>query len=193
MTELLQQIAFREPVLERVESSTAAADEFAALVERQSRFVFRVAYSVLRNVADAEDVVQETFLKLYRSGRWRGVDDEKAFLARAAWRMAADRRPKASNVAPDPELASPGENPEQAAIAGDWNAAVHRLVDALPEELRRPLALSTLEELTSEEIAGIMGIPQGTVRSRLSRAREILRQKLSALMGDPHGKRSPSD
>ena len=133
MTELLQQIAFREPVLERAQSSTAATDEFAALVERQSRFVFRVAYSVLRNTHDAEDVVQETFLKLYRSGRWQGVDDERAFLARAAWRMAVDRRPKALNSAPDPELASRSENPEQAAIAADWNAGVHRLVDALPE------------------------------------------------------------
>jgi RNA polymerase sigma-70 factor (ECF subfamily) len=57
---------------------------------------------------------------------------------------------------------------------------VHRLIDALPEELRQPLALSTVEELTSPEVARILGIPEGTVRTRLMRAREILKQKLIA-------------
>jgi len=54
------------------------------------------------------------------------------------------------------------------------------LIDALPEELRQPLALSTVEELTSPEVARILGIPEGTVRTRLMRAREILKQKLIA-------------
>jgi RNA polymerase sigma-70 factor (ECF subfamily) len=65
------------------------------------------------------------------------------------------------------------------AIGSDWNAMVHRLVDALPEELRQPLALSTTEQLDSREIAELMGIPEGTVRTRLMRAREILKQKLA--------------
>jgi len=65
---------------------------FASSVPRQSRFVFRVASAMLRNSHDAEDVLQETFLKLYRSGAWRQIDDEPAFLARAAWRQAIDRR-----------------------------------------------------------------------------------------------------
>lgn len=64
--------------------------EFSALVERQSRFVFRVAYSVLLNSYDAEDTVQETFLKLYRNGGWKQGNDERAFLARVAWRTAVD-------------------------------------------------------------------------------------------------------
>jgi RNA polymerase sigma-70 factor (ECF subfamily) len=68
--------------------------EFAACVQRQSRLVFRVAYAVLRNAHDAEDVVQEVFLKLYRNGRWRDVRDEKAYFARTAWRMAIDRLPE---------------------------------------------------------------------------------------------------
>ena len=55
------------------------------------------------------------------------------------------------------------------------------MIDALPEELRQPLALSGVEELSSREIAKVMGIPEGTVRTRLARARQILRQKLSAL------------
>jgi RNA polymerase sigma-70 factor (ECF subfamily) len=64
---------------------------FAGLVERQSRFVFRVAYALLRNSHDAEDVVQDTFLKLYRGGAWEAIENERAFLARAAWRIAVDK------------------------------------------------------------------------------------------------------
>ena len=69
--------------------------KFEALVKRQLRFVFRVAYAILRNSHDAEDAVQEMFLKLYRNGAWKDIEDERAFLARAAWRMAIDRLPRA--------------------------------------------------------------------------------------------------
>jgi RNA polymerase sigma-70 factor, ECF subfamily len=162
--------------------STAEPDlRFADLVERQSRFVFRVAYAVLRNVEDAEDVVQETFLKLYRNGQWNGVEDERAFLARAAWRVAVDRLPKRRGEAVQ-EVAS-AEDLERAVVEKDWNAAVHRLIDSLPEDLRQPLALSTVEEMTSQQIALVMGIPEGTVRSRLSRARGLLKEKLAVMMG----------
>ena len=150
-------------------------DEFTSLVRRQTRFVFRVAYAVLRNVPDSEDVVQEVFLKLYRTGAWKRMSDEKAFLARTAWRAAVTqlRRPRADAPGEDPAWS--GQDPEQAAIAGDWNAAVRRLIDALPEELRQPLALSGIEELNSHEIAEVMGIPEGTVRTRLMRARQVLK------------------
>jgi RNA polymerase sigma-70 factor, ECF subfamily len=186
MTERLQQIAFQEPALEREEDGTAWHDRFDALVERQASFVFRVAYSVLRNHHDADDVVQETFLKLYRTRKWEGIVNERAFLARVAWRIAVDRRPKVQGDVAGSNLRANDQSPEQAVIAADWNATVHRLIDALPEELRQPLALSTVEELRSHEIAAVMGIPDGTVRSRLSRARQILKQKLEALMEGPH-------
>ncbi len=156
--------------------------QFAALVARRSLFVYRVAYAVLRNVFDAEDVVQDTFLKLYRTHVWAGMKDEKAFLARAAWRIAVDRRRKRQHGALDAEMPSNAANPEEAAIQGDWNAIVQRLMDALPEELRLPLALSGLEELNSREIAEAMGIAEGTVRTRLMRGRQMVKEKLAALM-----------
>jgi RNA polymerase sigma-70 factor (ECF subfamily) len=78
-------------------------EEFAGLVKRQSHFVFRVAYAILRNSHDAEDAVQETFLKLYRSQAWQKIEDERAFLARVAWRMAADRLPKKQPAYAEPE------------------------------------------------------------------------------------------
>jgi RNA polymerase sigma-70 factor (ECF subfamily) len=160
---------------------------FAGLVERQSRFVFRVAYALLRNRHDAEDTVQETFLKIYRGGRWDAIENERAFLARAAWRLAVDKLKRGKSVAtrPDLEPAAAGANPEDAAVAADWNAAVHRLMDALPQELRQPLALSAIDELNSREIAEVMGIAEGTVRTRIMRARGILKQKLAALDGRP--------
>jgi len=182
------QIAFQERALAGEEEATSRDDRFAALVTRQARFVFRVAYSVLRNAPDAEDVVQETFLKIYRARNWEAMADERAFLARTAWRIAVDKLRNVRMAMLDSGIPSGGQDPEQAVIRADWNAAIHRLIDALPEELRQPLALSTIDELNSREIGSVMGIPEGTVRTRLMRAREILKQKLAALREDRHGK-----
>ena len=143
-------------------------EHFAALVGRQARFVYRVAYSVLRNSQDCEDVVQETFLKVYKTGAWRRMDNERAFLARTAWRIALDRLPKRTEDLG--MLTWSGDDPEAAAIGADKQATVRRLIDSLPGELRQPLELSTVDELSSPEIAIVMGIPEGTVRTRISRA-----------------------
>lgn len=113
--------------------------EFTAFVQRQSRFVFRVAYAVLRHAHDAEDVAQEVFLKLYRNGTWQQMRNEQAFLARTAWRAAVDRLPDRSRMAEtDAELPSLGSTPEENAVAADWRKKVHSLIDGLPEELRQP-------------------------------------------------------
>ena len=162
--------------------------KFESLVRRQSKFVFRVAYAILRNSHDAEDAVQETFLKLYRNGAWTEIENERAFLARAAWRMAVDRLPQVQTEQAKFVLVSNTPSPEQEAIAADWHATVHRFVDALPEELRQPLALSTVDELNSREISEILGVPEGTVRTRLMRARQILRQKLTVLTENRHAR-----
>ena len=169
------------------EEATACDDAFADLVKRQSRFVFRVAYSVLRNAHDSEDVVQDVFLKMYRTRRWDRMENEKAFLARAAWRSALDRLKRRKDPVVSEGSASCG-NPEETAISAEWTASVHRVIDALPEELRQPLALSSINELNSREIAEVMGIPEGTVRTRLMRARESVKRKLAVLMEAHHGK-----
>ncbi|MGB6722171.1 MAG: RNA polymerase sigma factor [Terracidiphilus sp.] len=166
--------------------------EFAELVQRQSRFVFRVAYAVLLNPADAEDAVQETFLKLYRNRGWRNVENERAFLARVAWRVAVDRRPRqpqALSLESDSERAaaiekpSPDPGPENTLHLSDQQARIHAMIDALPEELRLPLVLSASDDLNSREIARVLGIPEGTVRTRLQRARDLLRRKFDAAAG----------
>jgi RNA polymerase sigma-70 factor (ECF subfamily) len=172
------EIAFAGALLAGNDEADARQDSFAALVHRQSRFVFRVAFSVLRDPHDAEEVVQETFLRLYRNSGWIAMRDERAFLARAAWRIVIDRLPKKRPLEAEAGLASNEPGPEAAVLRAEQIAEVHRLIDALPEELRQPLALSTVDEMCSREIAAIMGIAEGTVRSRLSRARQILKQKL---------------
>lgn len=161
--------------------------EFTALVERQGRFVFRVAYAVLLDGHDAEDAVQEVFLKLYRNGGWQRADNERAFLARVAWRVAVDRR----RTTPSPatlddaeesiDLPSLQPGPEQALVAANQHAVVHSMIDVLPEELRLPLVLAAFDEFNSRQIGAILGIPEGTVRTRIQRARQILRERLANL------------
>jgi RNA polymerase sigma-70 factor, ECF subfamily len=168
--------------------------EFAGLVDRQWRFAYRVAWAVLRNAADAEDAAQEAFLKILRAEAWRGLRDERAFVARTVWRAAVDAlrglavQAYAPAAAKEEALDRPSSmeefmdsqpGPEAVVVAANWEAAVHRLIDSLPEELRQPLALSA--EMNSREIAAAMGIAEGTVRTRLMRARQILREKMATL------------
>ncbi|SRR6266568_5234577 len=162
--------------------------EFTALVQRQSRFVFRVAYAVLLNSHDAEDAVQETFLKLYRNRGWQHAENERAFLARVAWRVAVDLRPRTADrragsveESRAEEIAAEDMGPELAVAAADEQSKIHSMIDALPEDLRVPLVLSAFDELNSREIAKIVGIPEGTVRTRLQRARQVLREKWQAM------------
>jgi RNA polymerase sigma-70 factor (ECF subfamily) len=158
--------------------------EFLGIVERQARFMFRVAYSLLRNVQDAEDAVQEAFLKLYRGEGWRRMENERAFLARTVWRVALDRAPKAADRMDDVagmELASSAGSPERSAAEEDERVLLRRLIEGLPEDLRQPLLLSAIEEMTSREVAAVMGIPEGTVRTRVMRARAELKKRFEAI------------
>jgi RNA polymerase sigma-70 factor (ECF subfamily) len=166
------------------EQRTRHEEEFAALVERHSRFMFRVAYGVLRNVQDAEDAVQDAFLKLYRGDGWRRMEEERAFLARTVWRVALDRAPRALEQMEDVagmEIADGGEGPEELAAGGDERELLRRMIDGLPEELRQTLLLSAVEEMTSREIASVMEIPEGTVRTRVMRAKAELRKRFEAM------------
>ena len=169
----------------RHDETAARDEEFAGLVERQTQFMFRVAYSLLRNVQDAEDAVQEAFLKLYRGEGWRRMEDERAFLARTVWRVALDRAPKEKDRMADVaeiEIADCGESPEDLATGGDERALLRQMIAGLPEELRQALLLSSVEEMKSGEVAAVMGIPEGTVRTRVMRAKAELRKRYEAMV-----------
>jgi RNA polymerase sigma-70 factor (ECF subfamily) len=171
-------------------------ERFEEMVARQARFMFQVAFGLLRNRQDAEDAVQEAFLKLYRGQAWRRMENEKGFLARTVWRVALDHLPKAAERMVDVaemQLAANGasgltsqanrasRSPEQSAVDEDERAVLRRLIDGLPEDLRRPLVLSSVEEMTSREVSEVMGIPEGTVRTRVMRARTELRRRFVAM------------
>ncbi|HEX9200226.1 MAG TPA: RNA polymerase sigma factor [Acidobacteriaceae bacterium] len=159
---------------------------FAELAERHARFMFRVAHGLLRSVQDAEDAVQEALLKLYRTDGWLEMEDEKAFLARTVWRVGLDvvaRRPKGIEPLDDGagrEFAAVGDSAEQSLVEHDQRALLRSLIDRLPEYLRQPLVLSAIEEMTSREVAIAMGIPEGTVRTRVMRARAELKRRFEA-------------
>lgn len=164
------------------ETVSSREEEFAALVERNTQRMFRVANSLLRNAHDAEDAVQEAFLKLYRGDAWRKMENERAFLGRTVWRVALDRLPPqvAMEDATGVEAVSRHAGPEEQAARGDEREFLRQMIDRLPEDLRRPLVLSAIEEMTSSEIAAVMGIPEGTVRTRVMRAKAELRRRFEA-------------
>jgi RNA polymerase sigma-70 factor (ECF subfamily) len=160
------------------------------LVALYSAMVFRISYSILRNYHDAEDASQDCFLRVLKQGSRLGrVRDPKTWIARVAWTAALDRR--ASRHSSEQEIVDqeflsripdPGLGPETVAADAEMQRTFERLVAALPEELRSPLELSTVQELNSREIAEIMNMPEGSVRTRLMRARQMLKDKLRAVM-----------
>jgi RNA polymerase sigma-70 factor, ECF subfamily len=159
------------------------------LVRQHSRLVYRIAYAVLRRHHDAEDATQETFMRVLRySSKLSAVEDPKTWLARIAWRVAVDRsRPRGRTreiALEDPERpvaeVTSSDTPADEVLHGDQvSAALERMIAALPEKLRQPLILSTLEEMSPKEVAETLGINEAAVRSRVFRARQILREKLA--------------
>lgn len=160
---------------------------FTRLATEHARFLYRVAWSVLRHAEDAEDCVQEALLKLYRGESWRQMTNERAFLASVVWRLALDRR-KARQPAAEGEaalqLADSRPSPESTTATGDERQLLRELIAELPQDLRDTLRLSALEELNSREIGELMGIPEGTVRTRLMRARSELQERWAARRGE---------
>lgn len=161
-------------------------------VREHARLVYRIAYSVLRNHHDAEDATQDTFMRVlrYRKGL-EGVQDVKMWLARIAWRVAIERGKKRPEVSLSEveltdavmQLRSQLASAEESAIGNQTTELVESLIAALPESLRDALQLSTVDELSPKEIAEVLGTGEASVRSRLFRARQILKEKLSALEG----------
>lgn len=169
-------------------------------VRAHARFVYRIAYSVLRNPADAEDATQEVFLRVLRyEKRLAAIRDQKAWLARIAWRVAVDRqktqrKSMAKATAGTEEawetLVSPGHGADRVLLEQERSAALEQLISALPSPLRDALVLSTLEEIAPREVALMLGISEAAVRSRSFRAREILRERLLALAEPRTGPRT---
>ena len=176
----------------------AAGDQlaFEVLMRKYNRMLYRTSRAILRDDAEAEDALQIAYLHIYRSiDGFRGESKLSTWLTRIVVNealMRARKRSRESAVIPlesvtDEEgniLGSEGsaasvERPDTAAMRGEMRALIERRIDALPDAFRTVFVLRALEELSVEETAVCLGIPEPTVRTRFFRARSLLRESLA--------------
>lgn len=144
---------------------------------------FRVAYSVVRQRQDAEDVAQDALVRAHAQyDRLRDRDCFRAWVVRIAWRLALDwrrsgirRERREQAVLAVPESAS---TPEDLAVARERQERLWRAMDELPEKLRIVMVLAAIREHEMAEVALLLELPIGTVKSRLHEARKRLAERL---------------
>ncbi len=173
-------------------------DAFEALVRKYERFVYRTAYYAAGNAADAEDLTQEIFLKLWRGlSGFRGQSHILTWLARIARNTCADHIRKRKRTVPTESLSLTAEDgdtadrdlpdgdplcdPTQAADQSENIRLVRRAMTMLSEEHRTLIILRDMEGYSYAKLAAALGLEEGTVKSRLFRAREKLKQILLSL------------
>ena len=192
-----------DPDLELVEQWKAGDEKaFEELVRRHEKRVYRLLYRMMGTREEAEDVSQETFLSLYRHGkRFRSEARFSTFVYRVAANAALNRRRTlgrsrarinklAERQAAGDDLPSQPRDPEDSTLGHELTGHVHAALEQLTPSLRLPVVLYDIEGLPYGEIAGILGVAEGTVKSRIHRARQALREQLRGLLpgatqGDP--------
>ncbi len=171
----------------RVASGDGAA--FELLMRRHNRRLYRIARSVLRDDADAEDALQESYLAAYRAiGSFRGESSLATWLSRLvlnqcfARRRREKRRDNIVSIVPETEGGigeADFETPDRSLVRSQLRELLQRRLDELPEAFRTVFVLRCVEELSVEETAELLAIPEATVRSRHFRARGLLRESLA--------------
>ena len=151
---------------------------FTSLVERYERPIYHLVYRMLRNADEAADVAQESFFKAYRAlASFKPEAKFSTWLYAIAYHAAIDRINKRKRLSQDelPDRADPSAGPEQQAILSDQASRLRRAIDELPEKYRTVITLFHLQGKHYEEIAEVLGLPMGTVKTHLFRAKEQLR------------------
>ena len=181
------------PLVARWQDGDARA--FEALIYRHQGPVYRLLRRMLGSREEAEDVAQEAFLSLHRHGhRFRGEARFSTFVYRVAANAALNRRRTlgrsrarerklAQQQAPGTALPTAPRDPEDAAWGAEAQRAVQRALLQLPPDLRLASILYDIEGMPYAEIARVLGIPEGTVKSRIHRARKALRDPLRPFVG----------
>lgn len=169
----------------REAAQAGARREFEERLAECGPLAFRVARGVLRNTADAEDVAQEALLRAYRSfHRLRDRNRFRGWLVRISFRLALDRlrsskrREQRDTLWSMPVHQPRAANAEELAASNEFQAHLDRALEELPEKLRLVLLLVAMEGHTLDEIAAMIGVPVGTVKSRIFLARKQLAEKL---------------
>jgi len=168
---------------------------FEELVRRHERRVFGLLMRMMGSREEAEDVAQETFLSLHRHGRrFRGDSRFSTFVYRVAANAALNRRRTlgrsraridkfAVRQAAGDDLPYSPRDPEDATAGAELTNHVREALEKLSPTLRMPVVLYDLEGLAYAEVAEVLGIAEGTVKSRIHRARQALRVELRNLLG----------
>ena len=175
-------------LLNRARQGDAGA--FHALVDRHAKTLFGLAYSLLGNTADAEDVLQETLLGAYKHiGQFQGRASVKTWLTKILVRQVSKvyrsrRVRRAESLADAEEQNLDPPSPRGGSVNVDRRVDVQAMLQTLSEEHREIVALRELQGLSYDEIAEVLAIPQGTVESRLHRARQQLKARFAGYMTD---------
>lgn len=157
--------------------------EFEVRLADSSALAFRVAYSILRQRQDAEDVAQEAFARAFqRFSELRDREKFRAWLVRMTWRIALDWKRRERRRAVREDVVSRGADAAPAieadVIAQEQAARLWAAIDALPEKLRVVTVLAAIEGHGIKDVAALVGAPEGTVKSRLFDARKLLQERL---------------
>jgi RNA polymerase sigma-70 factor (ECF subfamily) len=171
------------------------ARAFTAIMRRHNRMLFRIARSILKADADAEDALQDAYLRAWRSiDGFRGDAKLSTWLARIVINesLARLRRPQRAQVIPFDGAAQaeyesmelfntdhPDLQPDTALMRAELRRLMEACIDRLPDAYRTVFMLRAVEEMTVEEVSVLLSLPEPTVRTRLFRARALLRDRLS--------------
>lgn len=191
-----------ELVLRTIEGDEAA---FEAIMRRHNRLLFRAARAILKSDTEAEDALQEAYLKAWRAlGSFRSDARLSTWLVRIVVNEAIGRlRRRDAQIIPldtvmdslEPDVQAsltgdPVQQPEHIALRAQLRKLVEARIDRLPEAFRTVFMLRAVEEMSVEEVAQALAIPEATVRTRFFRARSLLRESLASeidvAMGDVH-------
>jgi RNA polymerase sigma-70 factor (ECF subfamily) len=173
--------------------------EFARMVETYSGTIYRLALKMLNNSQDAEDILQETFIKAFRS--LKGFDGRSS-LSTWLYRIATNealmhlRKKRPDTISIDqPVETDEGEQeprqivdwcciPEDELMTAESRVYLDKAIDSLPETLKVVFLLRDIEELSTQEVSEVLGLSETAIKTRLSRARMRLREELSAYYSD---------
>src|SRR5271157_19573 len=174
---------------EKAQTSAKTLDSsemITALVAQYSATLYRVAYSVMRNAAEAEDAVQEAFLRVLKHReKLEEIHDLRVWLIRITWNVVLDKKRRSKTRPENDDIAdyvrvlpSADRGADDSLISSQEHARILMLIDRLPRKEREALLLSAVQELSTVQIATVLGTTESSIRSRIFRAR----RELSALL-----------
>jgi RNA polymerase sigma-70 factor (ECF subfamily) len=156
-------------------------DCFGLLVQRYERAVYHLAYRTLRDVEDARDACQEAWIKAYRAlASFRPGAKFATWIFTICYRVCCDRLAKRKRFSGEepPDIADPAAGPDRVYEAAEEAARLRAAIEALPEKYRVVVTLFHLQGKQYEEIAAVLDLPLGTVKTHLFRAKDLLRHAL---------------